>query len=238
MSARRRLNARSTGGGTPAISAMPLRTGVHSTPSSRVSDAAQPRLVEVAGGLGVRVDAPGVERRPPAVGAEREVGDEHVGVQLRVAGARGPMPERGGDEPVAGDRVHAGRPAARHRRLALHVAERVGDRLVVRRLERRRAGGRRRSPNSTLTHFGAENVRSNPGRRAGEHPAERLAGRRMLAGEHAVQRLARRPSPRSPSAAAPAPIHAPVGLRSAEVVVLDARATDCARVSEPWAWSR
>jgi uncharacterized membrane protein YkvA (DUF1232 family) len=37
MSARRRLKPRSTVGGTPAISAIPLRTGVHSTPSSRVS---------------------------------------------------------------------------------------------------------------------------------------------------------------------------------------------------------
>ena len=37
ISARRRLNARSTVGGTPAMSAIPLRTGVHSTPSSRVS---------------------------------------------------------------------------------------------------------------------------------------------------------------------------------------------------------
>ena len=43
ISARRRLKARSTGRGTPAISAMPRRTGVHCTPSSRdSSDRARP----------------------------------------------------------------------------------------------------------------------------------------------------------------------------------------------------
>ena len=39
ISARRRLNARSTGFGTPTSSAIPLRTGNHSTPSVRVSSA-------------------------------------------------------------------------------------------------------------------------------------------------------------------------------------------------------
>ena len=39
ISARRRLNARSTAGGTPSTSAIPFRTGPHSTPSSRVSSA-------------------------------------------------------------------------------------------------------------------------------------------------------------------------------------------------------
>ena len=79
-------------------------------------------------------------------------------------------------------------------------------------------------PNSTLTLFGAENVRSKPGTRA---VSTRPSGSPVAGCSPASTRsqlARRRPSPRSPSAAAPAPTQSPVGLGPAEVVVLDARA--------------
>ena len=53
--------------------------------------AAQPMakmgFVEVAGGFSVRVDQPGVERAPPAIGPLAEVGDQDMGVEMRIARA-------------------------------------------------------------------------------------------------------------------------------------------------------
>jgi hypothetical protein len=58
-------------------------------------------LVEVAGGLGVQVQMPGIQRPPAAViGRVGEVGDQHVGVQQRIIRPGGPVPEPGGHEPV------------------------------------------------------------------------------------------------------------------------------------------
>src|SRR4051812_31792590 len=53
-------------------------------------------------------------------------------VQLRVAGARRAVPERGRHEPVASDRMDTARPAPGDGRRPLHVAERIDDRTVVR----------------------------------------------------------------------------------------------------------
>ena len=55
-------------------------------------------LVEEAGSLGVGVEAAGVECPPRAVvGGLAEVGDQHVGVEQRVAGARDAVDEGRGD---------------------------------------------------------------------------------------------------------------------------------------------
>lgn len=58
-------------------------------------------FVEVADGLGPVVERSGVEGGPSVVGSVDEVGDDHVGVEVGVAGTGGAMSEHGGDEPVA-----------------------------------------------------------------------------------------------------------------------------------------
>ena len=55
---------------------------------------AEVRFVEVAGGLGVEIEVPGVECSPAAVGAAGRVRDDDVTVQVRVAGSARAMPER------------------------------------------------------------------------------------------------------------------------------------------------
>jgi hypothetical protein len=60
---------------------------------------AQLGLVQVASGLGVREQLGGVQRPPlPVIGRAGEVGDQHTGVEQRVVGSAGAMPERGRDE--------------------------------------------------------------------------------------------------------------------------------------------
>ena len=55
-------------------------------------------LVEVAGGLRPTVEALAVERAPAAVLRSDQVGDQHVGVKLRVAGPAHPMAKGRGDK--------------------------------------------------------------------------------------------------------------------------------------------
>ena len=69
-------------------------------------------LVEVAGGLRQREEVAGVECAPAALGAAGQVRDQHVGVEMGVAGAAGAMPEPRRDEPVAGGGAGAARAAA------------------------------------------------------------------------------------------------------------------------------
>src|SRR4051794_25876574 len=86
ISARRRLNALSTGCGIPATLGGAV---VHGTPLDAEAPhefAPKRRLVEIAAGLGVRVELAPVERRPAPIRAARDVRDEHVGVELRIAG--------------------------------------------------------------------------------------------------------------------------------------------------------
>jgi hypothetical protein len=73
--------------------------------------------------LRLRVEPPAVERGPSPVGPAPEIGDQHVCVQLRIAGARRAMPERRRDQPVR--RLNSGAAVtAPHRRGdALDVAE-------------------------------------------------------------------------------------------------------------------
>ncbi len=92
---------------------------------------AQVRLVEVSGGAGVRVQVARVEGAPPAVGALRGVGDDHVCVELRVAGAAGAMSERGADQPVTRLFFGTGVASADERGVTLEVAESGVDRRLV-----------------------------------------------------------------------------------------------------------
>ena len=184
--------------------------------------APQPRLVEVTGGLGVGVDAPPVKRRPLPVGAEREIRDEHVGVQLRVASARSAMAERRRDEPIALDRLSAAGSAARHRRLALHVSHRVDHCAVV------RVANDRTQPVVSDPEQHADALRRRVGQieprsAVAQHATERLAATRMLAGEHARKRVDgdRAGEPERCRAGADPDSRR---LRAAEVVVLDTRA--------------
>jgi len=60
---------------------------------------AQRGLVDPVGGFGVLEYQPAVQRRPPAVGCLEEVGEDGVGVQLRVALARAAVRELRPQEP-------------------------------------------------------------------------------------------------------------------------------------------
>ena len=102
ISLRRFENRRNTAAGMPAISAESLRTGRHATPSRRGELVAQRRLNTAPAVRLAPVQGLSVERRPASVGTPGEVGDQHMGVQLRVTGPAGAMPEPGGDEPAAG----------------------------------------------------------------------------------------------------------------------------------------
>jgi hypothetical protein len=55
-----------------------------------------------AGGVLTAVQAGGVQRRPPPVGAAGQVDDQHMGVQMGVPGAAGAMPEPRRHEPRPG----------------------------------------------------------------------------------------------------------------------------------------
>ena len=208
MSARRRLNARkhrrrhAVDVGDPVAHRSPRH------PELASQQRPQPRLVEVAGRLRVRVDPATVERRPAPVGAEHDVGDEHVRVELRIAGARRPMPERRGDQPAPRDHVHAAAAAARHPGRPLDVAERLGDRPIVRVPDRTaqlvvadpeqharrssapRTSGRTREPD-----------RPRPAR-----AARRCSDARRRARDRAAPR---RPCRRARAARAPSPTHTP-----------------------------
>jgi hypothetical protein len=107
ISARRRLNVLITFLGTPCISAMPSRVSVHSTPEPICALAAQNRLVREARRACMRIQLPAVQRRPAPVRTASEVGDKNVGVELRIAGARGPVPERSRDETARGKHLGA-----------------------------------------------------------------------------------------------------------------------------------
>ncbi|HMJ36760.1 MAG TPA: hypothetical protein VK501_22845 [Baekduia sp.] len=76
------------------------------------------------------VEGAPVERGLPALSVGR-VGNDGVGVQLRIAGTRGPMTERRDREAVAAEQIPAVRTAARPGGVAFEIAERFSDRLVM-----------------------------------------------------------------------------------------------------------
>ena len=88
---------------------------------------AQLGLIEEAAGAGMGVEAPGVEGGPAAVRAAGHVRHEDVGVQLRVAGAAGAVPEARRDESVAEHRDRAALAAAAEGGVAFHVVQRGVD---------------------------------------------------------------------------------------------------------------
>ena len=191
------------------------------TPELARQQRPQPRLVEVAGGLRVRVDPATVERRPAPVGAEHDVGDEHVRVELRIAGPRRPMPERRRDQPAARNHVDAARPAARHAGRPLDVAERLGDRPIVR-VTDRAAQLVVADPEQHADALRRRERQVEPRNPPVHDPPERRAAARMLAGEHAIEadRIDRPDEPERPPAVSDPD---PGRFRPAEVVVLDAR---------------
>ena len=77
------------------------------------------------------VEVAGIDRRPPAVSASNGVGDEHMSVEVRIAGATGSVAEGGCDEPVSSDLLDATMTAPSPRRVPLQVAERGIDGEVV-----------------------------------------------------------------------------------------------------------
>ena len=195
-------------------------------------------VVDGAGGPPGPVDRLGVERRPAAVGAAGQVGDQDVGVQLRVAGPAGAVPEPGGDEPAAGQPT--GPEVARTRRgrwpgCSTRDARNRPPAPASRRRRRRRRRARRRSGRapagrpsaySTDTDFGAENVRSNPGTRPFQVRNRSPLGVCPVPGFNPAS-TARRSSPRDRAAPARArrtalPSHRPGISPLAGVVVVEA----------------
>ena len=119
-------------------------------------------FVEVAGGLGVQVQPPPIEGPPHAVGALGHVGHEHVGVEVRVPGPAGAVPERGGDQAVDLDLVDPVLPGPGPG--CARVRRRRTPRRPPPRAQRSRSWPCPGSPRtaSSDTDFGARKVRSNP----------------------------------------------------------------------------
>ena len=93
-------------------------------------------LVDVAGGLRLvkerRAPPRAGEREPAPVGARAgQVGDEYVGVERRVAGARGAVAEGHREEAAAGLDAGAAVAALDEAGAALEVGDRLGDGAVV-----------------------------------------------------------------------------------------------------------
>ena len=125
-----------------------------------------------AGGVLGPVEALRVEGGPASVGAAGDVGDQDVGVQVRVAGAAGAVPERGGDEPVAGQAAGAEVDRGASARARLFDPRRtkqpsrssqpsVSTAVVAATTTDSTSGSP--NPYRTDTDFGAAKVRSKPG---------------------------------------------------------------------------
>src|SRR4051794_5091039 len=84
---------------------------------------AQVGLVDVAGGLGVVVDRRVVEPGPAAVRPLGRVGDQDMGVELGISGARGAVEVAGGKEAIAVDELMPSRAAAGPAGFSLQVVQ-------------------------------------------------------------------------------------------------------------------
>lgn len=102
-------------------------------------------LVDVAGGRGVVVDSRVVEASPLSFGPGC-VGEEHMGVQLRIAVARGAVAVGGGEVALALEELRASSPASGPARLALHVVEGGSYRFAVGGLDFERGDGTTQAP--------------------------------------------------------------------------------------------
>ena len=89
-------------------------------------------LVEVAGSAGLPQQRTAMQRPPHAVIATGQVGDEHMGVELRIPGPTGAVHEPRSDEAVTSDVLDAVAPASGDAGFAFEPAERGVDGPVVR----------------------------------------------------------------------------------------------------------
>ena len=155
---------------------------------------AQRRLVQGAGGLGLQVQLPPVQRRPAPVRPAGHVRHQHVGVQLRVPGPRRAVPERRGDEPTAGQPVPAVLAAADLPGLPLQIPQSLPYRRVVRPAHR---GRRRLIPQREQQRHrlrcGERQVQPWQPVRA-THPQQRPPRGRIPADQHRPQTLRRHPA--------------------------------------------
>lgn len=87
-------------------------------------------LVEVGGGLRLPVHQPAIQRPPPAARVH-EVGDQNMGVQQRVPGPAGAMPEHRRHQPLALHHFAAARTSAGHARMPLQIGHALADRQVM-----------------------------------------------------------------------------------------------------------
>jgi hypothetical protein len=85
----------------------------------------------------MRVERSRIESGPPPGRGTDEVGDQHMRMQLRIAGATGPMQESRADKPIAKHPLDPTGATPPDRRGPLQVAERLSDGLLMRREHRR-----------------------------------------------------------------------------------------------------
>ena len=176
-------------------------------------------LVEVAGGLGLPIQLPAIQRAPaPVVRRAGGVGDQHMGVQQRIGGPRRAVPECRPDKPLPSDLLGPAGPAAGPARRPLQVAERrldggvvgtaglVGDLVVAEPVEQRHRLG------------GAEG-QVEPGHRPLHLREQPRPVFRVLADEDGGELLAGHP-PRQAERLDPGAEPDAGGLAAAEVVVL------------------
>ena len=148
---------------------------------------AQLGLVEDAGGLGMRVQLPRVQRPPhPVILRSGEIRDQDMGVQQRIIRPRGAVPERCRHEPVNLDRLRTARPATRVAGRTLQVADRGVHGGVVGSHHFGRGGPVTEGPQQRHRLRGPERV-IEPRDRPCRMPGEPLAGRRVAGVEDGTQ---------------------------------------------------
>ncbi len=150
---------------------------------------AQVGLVDVAGRFGVFVDRRVVEPGPAALG-EGGVGDQDVGVELRVAGAGGSVRVAGGQEARAVDELAASCSASGPAGLPLQVVERGfhGGAVGLFDLAADRRAPERPGQRDRL-RSGEGEIEARDGSPLDVAKAERLAAGRVGAGQHRRQLL-------------------------------------------------
>ena len=135
-------------------------------------------LVEVAGREPVRLqDRPAVERQPLPVSGPGHVGDNNVGVQVRVLRSARAVAERGRDKPNTGLALGTALAAPHEARLVLQVGERRTPRLFV--------GVADRPPHPLVL---AQRVQHTDALRTREHQIEARHRRQPLALPHWLAR--------------------------------------------------
>ena len=155
---------------------------------------AQRRLVQRAGGLGLQVQLPPVQRRPAPIRPPGHVRHQHMGVQLRIPRPRRPMPERRRDEPPARQPVPAVLTPADLPRLPLQIPHRLGHRRVMRTADKRRQllVAQREQQRHRLRRGERQVQPRQPVRTP--HPQQRPPRGRIPAVQHRPQTLRRHPA--------------------------------------------